>query len=101
MTLRVSVTTDFPSIDLPKLQLCIDDLPDQKLRLHPYHLDTWSFLPKSRDECLAMGLGIYAYNWKAFKFEFERYAVDRFWGVLWGMDLDPRAGPQVFSRIGP
>jgi hypothetical protein len=101
MTLRVSIATDRSSSDPPELQLCIGDLADQKFKLQHYHVDTSSFLPKTRDECLAMGLGIYIYSWKAFNFEFDRFLVDRFRGMLWNMDLDPRVGPQVFSRTGP
>ena len=101
MTLHVSIATNHSSSESPELQLCINDLPDQNLSLYHYHRDTWSFLPKSRDECLAMGLGVYIPSWQTFNFEFDRFAVDNFRGILWTMDLDPRVGPQVFSRIGP
>lgn len=101
MTLHVSkVAGHFPHSP-PGMEICINGMSEQSLRLYHYHYDTWSFLPKSRDDCLAKGLAIYVSSWKAFNFEFDRFATDRFRGILWSMDIDPRAGPQVFSRIGP
>lgn len=100
MTLHFSIAPKSSSTE-SSLQLCINNLPDQIFPLYHYHFDTWSFFPKSRDKCLALGLQLYISNWKTFNFEFDRFAVDRFRGILWNMDIDPRTGPQVFSRVGP
>ena len=101
MTLCIRTFSEPCSHTTPQLQLCIDGVPDQRFELYHYHSDTWSFLPDSRDECLALGLGMYISSWRAFNIEFNRFAVNRFCGILWTLDLDPRAGSQVFSRVGP
>jgi hypothetical protein len=98
---HVSIATDCSSSESLELPFCINDLADQNLSLYHYHLDTWSFLHKSRGECLAMGLGTYDPSWQTFNLEFDRFAVNCFRGILWTMDLDPRVGPQVFGRIRP
>lgn len=101
MTLRVGLAPSESKESQQGLEITINDLPDQRLRLHHYHHDTWSFFPGTRDDCLTEGLGIYMSSWRAFNFEFTRFGVDKFRGMQWSMDLDPRAGPQVFGRIGP
>ncbi|KAL9609450.1 MAG: hypothetical protein Q9167_005779 [Letrouitia subvulpina] len=76
----------------------MDNRPDQVLELYHYHKDTWTYLPSSRDECLLQGLSLHVSNWKSLLFKFDRFAVDKFRGLQWEMGLDPRSGPQVFSR---
>ena len=101
MTLRVDFAPSENKESQQDLEITINDLPDQRLRLHHYHHDTWSFFPATRDDCLMKDLGIYMTSWRAFNFDFTRFEVDKFGGMQWSMDLDPRAGPQVFGRIGP
>ena len=82
------------------MRLCINDLQDQSYDLYHYHLDTWTFLPKSHAECLQMGIGHYLSRWETFNTSFDRLAAGTFRGITWSLDLDPRAGPQVFTRVG-
>ena len=103
--LRMTLHITMPEVPVvshkAELNLGIDGLPGQKMRLYHYHLDTWTFFPGSLDECLVQGLGIYRSSWRAFNLEFTRFGVNKFRGMQWSMDLDARAGSQVFSRVGP
>ena len=49
-----------------------------------------------------MGTGYYLHNWESFNVSSDRLAgtSDNFRGLTWPLDLDPRAGPQFFSRVG-
>ena len=99
MTLQISaVEEDAASRETP-LRLCINDLQDQNFDLYHYHLDTWTFLPKSHDECIQLGLGYYLSGWENFTINFERLVARAFQDVSWSLDLDPRAGSQVFERV--
>ena len=87
--------------EIAELDLCIDDLPGQTMRLYHYHHDTWTFFPGALDECLVQGLGIYRSSWRAFNLVSTRFGETYFRGMQRSMDLDARAGSQVFSRVGP
>ena len=100
MTLKISVVEENAVSHRNLLRLCINDLPDQNFDLCHYHHDTWTFLPTSRDECIQMGMGYCLSRWETFNVSFNRLAAGAFQGVTWSLDLDPRAGPQVFSREG-
>ena len=101
MTLHITIPEGEIARDQAELDLWIDDLPGQKMRLYHYHHDTWTFFPETLDECLVQGLGIYRSSWRAFNLDFTRFGVNNFRGMQWSMDLDARAGPQVFSRVRP
>ena len=96
MTLRISTFGE------NSLRLCINGLPDQNFDLYHYHFDTWTFLPKSHDQCLELGMGYYLLNWKTFNVSFDRLdgTLGTFRGLTWPLGLDLRAGPQAFSRVG-
>ena len=99
MTLQISaVEEDAASRETP-LRLCINDLQDQNFDLYHYHLDTWTFLPKSHDVCIQMGFECYLSRWENFTISFERLVAAAFQDVSWSLDLDPRAGSQVFERV--
>ena len=99
LRMTLSISTVDGNAENP-LRLCINGLPDQNFDLYHYHLDTWTFLPKSHDHSLEMGIGHYLSRWETFNISFDRLAAGTFHGVTWPLDLDPRAGPQVFSRVG-
>ena len=96
MTLNISTGGE------DSLRLCVNGLSDQIFDLYHYHLDTWTFFPKSHDQCLEMGMGYYLHNWESFNVSFERLAgaLETFQGLTWPLHLDPRVGPQFFSRVG-
>ena len=98
-TLRISIVEGNAASRENSLRLCINGLQDQNFELYHYHLDTWTFLPKSHDQALDMGIGHYLSRWETFNVSFDRLAAGTFWGVTWVLDLDPRAGPQVFSQL--
>ena len=100
MTLRISAVEGNAASHGSSLRLCIDDLQDQNSDLYHYPLDTWTFLPKSHDECLQMRFGYFLSRWETFNISFDRLAAGTFQGVSWSLDLDPRAGLQVFERVG-
>ena len=100
MTLSISNVEGNAATHENSLRLCINGLRDQNFDLYHYHLDTWTFLPKSHDQALKMGIGNYLSRWEAFNVKFDRLTAGTFRGVTWSLDLDPRTGPQVFSRVG-
>lgn len=100
MTLEISVVEGNAASRGDLLRLCINDLPDQTFDLYHYHLDTWTFLPKSHDECVQTGLGYYLSRWETFNISFDRLAAGTFGRITWSLELDPRAGAQVFHRVG-
>ena len=100
MTLRISAVEGNAASRGNLLRLCINGLEDQSHDLYHYHLDTWTFLPKSHDECVRMGLGYYLSRWETFNVSFDRLAAGTFQGVTWSLDLDPRLAPQVLTRVG-
>ena len=79
MTLRIRAVEENETL----LRLCINDLPDQKFELYHYHLDTWTFLPDSHDECIQLGFGYYLSRWESFDLHFERLVAGTFHGVSW------------------
>ena len=99
MTLQISaVEEDAASRETP-LRLCINNLQDQNFDLYHCHLDTWTFLPKSHDVYIQMGYGYYLSRWEIFNISFDRLVAGAFQDVSWSLDLDPRAGSQVFERV--
>ena len=98
MTLKINAVEENANSHGNLLRLDINGLPDQKYDLYHYHLDTWTFLPKSHDECIQMGFGYYIFRWETFSL--DRLTAGTFQGVSWSLDLDPRAGLQVFKRVG-
>ena len=100
MTLRISIVEGNAASREYSLRLCTNGLQDQNIDLYHYHLDTWTFFPKSHDQSLKTGIGHYLSRWETLNVSFDRLAAGSFRGVTWLLDLDPRAGPQVFSRVG-
>ena len=102
MSTDLRMTLKINTVGEDSLRLCINGLPDQIFDLYHYHLDTWTFFPKSHDQCLEMGMGYYLHNWERFNVGFERLAegLGTFRGLTWPFDLDSRADPPLFSRIG-
>ncbi|KAK0511173.1 hypothetical protein JMJ35_006725 [Cladonia borealis] len=102
MTLEISAVEGNAASGGELLRLCINGLPDQSFDLYHYHLDTWTFFPKSHDQCLELGMGYYLLNWESFNVSFDRLdgIMGTFRGLSWPLDLDPRAGPQLLSRVG-
>ena len=89
------MTLEISAVGEGSLRLCINGLSDQSFDLHHYHIDTWPFLPKSHDECLELGMGYYLLSWESFNVSFDRLdgILGPLRGLIWQLDLDPRADP--------
>ena len=81
MTLHITTREGQVVSDKAGLDLCIDDLSGQKMRLYHYHHDAWNFFPGSRDECLMQGLGVFRSSWRAFNLDCTRFGVNNFRGI--------------------
>lgn len=81
-----------------RMQLRINDLADQVFELYHYDTDRWTFLPRSRDECLKRGLASYIGCWRTFVLNFGQFANDRCQGVKWRLDPHEKVTSQLFRR---
>ena len=93
------MTLEINAVGGDSLQFCINGLADQTFDLYHYHLNTWTFFPKSHDHALEMGVGYYLFKWETFNISFDRLVAGTFRGLTWPLDLDPCVGPHVFGRV--
>ncbi|KAI9846970.1 MAG: hypothetical protein M1837_003326 [Sclerophora amabilis] len=78
------------------LRLRINGAEEQTFDLYHYHHDSWTFLPKSRDDCFRLGYSSYLHSWQAFIIDFEDFSNDHCGSLLWKLDPDPRIERQCF-----
>ncbi|MCJ1459423.1 hypothetical protein MMC28_009801 [Mycoblastus sanguinarius] len=101
MTLDIKPISQVLSSGEPaKLRLWINGLTEQTFELYHYHHDSWTFLPGSRDKCLALGLEIYIPSWRSFILDFDNYVAGRLNTLRWTLDPDQRVKAQIFTRQG-
>lgn len=79
--------------------LFINGLEEQMIELYHYHEDCWTFLPKTRDECLSQGLETYMPSPRSFTVYFERFSGDKCHAVDWALDSDERVQHTRFTRL--
>ncbi|KAI1120576.1 beta-lactamase/transpeptidase-like protein [Nemania abortiva] len=100
MTLHISFTCENASGGGDEAMiLSINGLEAQTFQLYHYHHNSWSFLPKSRDDCISQGYTAYISDWKCFVVDFSAFAEGRFDELSWVLDSDPRVTPTVFKRV--
>ncbi|RTE84066.1 hypothetical protein BHE90_001341 [Fusarium euwallaceae] len=80
------------------LSLCINGLESQVFELYHYHTDSWTFLGKTRDDCIEKGYSMYLLSWESWIIKFDHFENGRFCKVKWRLDTDKRLGPQEFLR---
>ena len=102
LKMTISITVAHQRLHSPhniQLQLRINDLEDQTFDLYHYRYDSWTFLPRSRDECLQKGLHFYILSWKAFIIDFNGLKSSQFQCLSRTLDLDTRVRSQTFYRV--
>ncbi|KAF9773379.1 hypothetical protein IL306_008834 [Fusarium sp. DS 682] len=95
MSLVFSVVESHP---IPHMRMIINGLPDQVFDLYHYHHNSWTFLPETRDACIAHGYSAFISEWENVVLDFENDVDGVFQVVNWKLSPDARVNQTIFQR---
>ncbi|CAM1509595.1 Fc.00g033340.m01.CDS01 [Cosmosporella sp. VM-42] len=84
--------------DSSPLRLQINRIEEQTFGLYHYHKDSWTFFPRTRDDCIRAGYPTYLFSWESFIIDFDTPKGDLLQNMRWRLDPDKRVGATLFTR---
>lgn len=84
--------------DQSVLSMSINGSEEQDFPLHHYHLHSWTFLPNTRNDCIARGFDVFVHCAQSFVLNFSSLADGVFQSVSWMLDPDSSIEESIFTR---